>query len=201
MTPVVSLRRPLLRVGAVRPALLSALMLLALSQAAPARAADPSTVDLGTTTPTVKSVQQGLFPDDECEQLKASGFKCMGFKPPVRFSLPSASFKVGSAELPDALKQQLDVFAQALKGKTGAGRAVRVEGHADASGTDDANEALSTRRAEAARDYLVAKGVAPELLKPVGLGSKNLLEADKPTSPRNRRVVIGRDQNPPGAAN
>ena len=164
-----------------------------------AHAADAGAVDLGTTTPSVKDVQQGLFPDDECEQLKANGYKCMGFKPPVRFSLPSASFKIGSAELPGAVKRQLDVFAEALKDKSGASRTVRIEGHADASGSDQANEVLSLKRAEAARGYLIDKGVAPDLLKVVGVGSKNLLDADKPMSARNRRVVIGREQRPAGA--
>ena len=49
--------------------------------------------------------------DSQAEQLKAAGFKCMGFKPAVRFSLPTATFKIGSAELPDLLRQQLDRFA------------------------------------------------------------------------------------------
>jgi len=168
--------------------------------AAGAGAADAGTVDIGTSMPSVKDVQQELYPDDECEQLKANGFKCMGFKPPVRFSLPSASFKVGSAELPDGIKHQLDVFAQALKGKTGSGRAVRIEGHADASGTDVANDALSLKRAEAARGYLIDKGVPAEQLKAVGVGSKDLLDEKKPLSPRNRRVVIGREQPPAGTA-
>lgn len=164
------------------------------------RAADAGTIDIGTSMPSVKDVQQGLYPDDECEQLKANGFKCMGFKPPVRFSLPSATFKVGSAELPDGIKHQLDVFAQALKGKSGAARAVRIEGHADASGTDTANDALSLKRAEAARSYLIDKGVSAEQLKAVGVGSKDLLDEQKPLSPRNRRVVIGREQPPAGTA-
>jgi OOP family OmpA-OmpF porin len=177
----------------------AAALVMTLSSGA-VRAADAGTVDIGTSMPSVKDVQQGLYPDDECEQLKANGYKCMGFKPPVRFSLPSASFKVGSAELPDGIKHQLDVFAQALKGKSGATRAVRIEGHADASGTDAANEVLSLKRAEAARGYLIDHGVAAEQLKAVGVGSKDLLDDKKPLSPRNRRVVIGREQPPAGTA-
>ncbi|WP_144007053.1 hypothetical protein, partial [Pelomonas sp. KK5] len=93
----------------------------------PALAAD-DTVDLSTATPTAKDIQDGLFPDDECEQLKAAGFKCMGFKPAQRYSLPAATFKAGSAELPDSLKKQLDVFADALKGRSpSASQKVRLE--------------------------------------------------------------------------
>ena len=45
-----------------------------------------------------------------------------GMKPAVRYSLPASSFKVGSAELPELLKKQLDVFAEVLRGKKGAAR-------------------------------------------------------------------------------
>ena len=164
--------------------------------AAPARAADANTVDLGTQVPAVKDVSAGLFPDDACEDLKAHGFKCMGFKPAVRFALPSSAFRIGSADLPDGLKRQLDVFAEALKGRTGADHTVRIEGHADASGAPDVNASLSQRRADAAREYLVSKGVAPDLLKAVGMGSQDLADPAQPLSPKNRRVVIGRDQPP-----
>ena len=41
---------------------------------------------------------------------------------------------------------------------------MKVTGHADASGTPEANQALSVKRAEAAKDYLVPKGADPEML-------------------------------------
>src|ERR1700761_6978305 len=91
----------------------SCCLLAALAASGPARA-DDGAVDVGAAIPDVDAIRQGLFPDDECHQLAAAGFKCMGFKPPVRFSLPAVSFKLGSAELPDVLKRQLDQFAQAL---------------------------------------------------------------------------------------
>jgi len=153
-------------------------------------------VDLGTNVPSTKQIEEGLFPDDNCAKLKENGFKCMGFKPPVRFELPSASFRVGSADLPDGLKAQLDAFAQVLTKKTGPDHTVRIEGHADASGTPTVNDTLSQRRADAARTYLISKGVAPDLLTAVGVGSKDLADPDRPLAPSNRRVVIGRDHAP-----
>ena len=92
---------------------------LAFASSLPALAQDA--VDMGQTVPDAKAVAEGLFPEEACEQLKAAGFKCMGFKPAVRYSLPASSFKLGSAELPDALKKQLEVFAEVLKGKRGSG--------------------------------------------------------------------------------
>lgn len=152
-----------------------------------------SAIDLGTSVPTAASIREGLFPNDECEQLKAAGFKCMGFKAPVRYSLPSVSFVVGSAELPSKLKTQLDVFAAALKDKSGADRRVKIEGHADASGTPKANVELSQRRADAAKQYLVSKGISQDMLVAVGVGANDLANATNPLAPENRRVVIGRD--------
>ena len=178
---------------------LPVLLLLAAQAWSPAARAE-ETVDLGTRRPSVTDIQNGLFPDDACEELKANGFKCMGFKPAVRFSLPAASFGLGSAELTSGIRRQLDVFAQALKGKSGGSRTIRIEGHADASGSAEGNLVLSQRRADAARDYRVAQGVQADLLKPIGLGSADLIDQAHPRDARNRRVVIGRDQQPEAPA-
>lgn len=154
------------------------------------------TVEVGSSVPDAKAVSEGLFPEDACEQLKAAGFKCMGFKPAVRYSLPATSFKLGSAELPDTLKQQLEVFAEVLKAKKGSGKVVRIEGHADASGTPEVNLALSQRRAEAVKNYLVELGADPAMLSPVGEGSNVPKNPKDPFAPENRRVEIGRATPP-----
>lgn len=179
------------------------LVCMALQSAQPLLAAGESataSIDLSSTLPAAKMIEEGLFPDDACEELKANGFKCMGFKPSVKYSLPAASFAVGSAELPEGLRLQLDRFAEVLRGKSGGARVVRIEGHADASGNDKINERLSQRRAESARDYLVSKGVTADLLKAVGVGARDLVDAQQPNSAKNRRVVIGREQPPTPAA-
>ena len=158
----------------------------------PAPNATPQSLDVGTQVPDATAVKEGLFPEDACKELEANGFKCMGFKPAIKYSLPATSFKVGSAELPALLKKQLDVFADVLKTKKNSDRQVRVIGHADASGTPAANQALSIKRAESVRNYLVAKGTDPALLVIEGVGSKDLKNPAKPTADENRRVEIGR---------
>ncbi|MGQ3054659.1 MAG: OmpA family protein [Roseateles sp.] len=183
-----------------RPLLLVSLCGLTLSSwvaaqvpAAPATAASAAeAVDLGKSVPTAESIAEGLFPDDKCKELEAAGFKCMGFKPAIKYSLPATSFKVGSAELPPLLKKQLDVFADVLKTKKNSDRKVRVIGHADASGTPAANQALSIKRAESVRNYLVAKGADPALLVIEGVGAKDLKNPANPKADENRRVEIGR---------
>jgi len=153
-------------------------------------------VDMGQAVPDAKTVAEGLFPEDECEQLKAAGFKCMGFRPTTRYALPAAAFKVGSADIPDAMKAQLEVFADVLRARRGTGKVVRIEGHADASGSATANTVLSQKRAESVREYLVSRGADPAMLNPVGLGSAVPKNAADPFSPENRRVEIGRADAP-----
>lgn len=169
---------------------------LALLWLAPGLARADDAVDLGQQVPDVQTISEGLFPEDACEELRQSGFKCMGFKPAVRFSLPTASFKLGSAELPELLRQQLDRFAEVLRGKKGSGRVVRIEGHADARGSDDGNQLLSQRRAEAVRDYLVRLGADPAMLQAFGLGSKAPKVTGDPFAAENRRVEIARQPAP-----
>ena len=169
-------------------------LVMALAAALPAWADEA--VDMGQTVPDAKAIEEGLFPDDACEQLKAAGFKCMGFKPAVRYSLPATSFKLGSAELPETLKKQLEVFAEVLKTKKGSGKVVRIEGHADASGAQAFNMTLSQKRAEAVVDYLVQLGADAALLTPVGQGANVLKNPKDPFAPENRRVEIGRATPP-----
>lgn len=149
-------------------------------------------VEVGTNPLDAKSVAEGLFPEDACEQLKAAGFKCMGFRPAVRYSLPTTHFRIGSAALPDGLKSQLEVFAEVLRGKRGSDKVVRIEGHADASGSAEANLSLSQRRAEEVKRFLVERGADPTMLRPEGHGASALLNSRDPTSQENRRVEIGR---------
>ena len=168
-----------------RAALLSCLV------AAPWSVTAAELVDLGSQVPDVKVINEGLFPEEACKELQQAGFKCMGFKPAVRFSLQTSTFKVGSAELPDLLRKQLDKFAEVLRGKRGLSKQVRIEGHADATGSEEVNLPLSQRRAEAVKDYLVKNGADAAMLLPVGMGSKAPKAGSDPNAADNRRVEIG----------
>jgi outer membrane protein OmpA-like peptidoglycan-associated protein len=149
-------------------------------------------VDVGNAVPDAASVKEGLFPEDACKELEANGFKCMGFKPAIKYSLPASSFALGSAVLPELLKRQLDVFAEVLRGRRGSSSQVKIVGHADASGSQAGNLTLSQRRAESVRAYLVQKGADPAMLAAVGLGSADPKNKANPFSSENRRVEIGR---------
>lgn len=79
-----------------------------------------------------------------------------------------------------------------------AGGAITLSGHSDSKGEDRANLRVSRQRAEAVRDYLVEKGVAPTRITVVALGETRPLVpnahpdgSDDPAArARNRRVEI-----------
>jgi outer membrane protein OmpA-like peptidoglycan-associated protein len=67
---------------------------------------------------------------------------------------------------------------------------VSIEGHTDNVGSESANVKLSQRRAEAVRDYLVAKGVSPSRLQAIGYGPTKPIASNKTTKGKaqNRRT-------------
>jgi outer membrane protein OmpA-like peptidoglycan-associated protein len=100
-------------------------------------------------------------------------------------------FSLDSAEIPAAGLRQLAVIADGLKPLAGEPRIV-IEGYTDTSGSEPYNEALSLRRAEAVRAYLVSRGVKAEWLSARGNGSATPLRPDEPQAPENRRVELRR---------
>ncbi len=69
---------------------------------------------------------------------------------------------------------------------------VQVEGHTDSIGSAKYNLALSIRRANAVRDYLVQHGIAPSKISIEGFGKDLPLEPNTTEANRakNRRAVI-----------
>jgi outer membrane protein OmpA-like peptidoglycan-associated protein len=69
-----------------------------------------------------------------------------------------------------------------------------IEGHTDATGTQEYNQALSERRAAAVKAWLVEKfNIAPERIATIGFGSTKLIvPSDKSIEEQrpNRRVEI-----------
>lgn len=70
---------------------------------------------------------------------------------------------------------------------------VSVNGHTDDVGSDDYNQKLSERRAQAVRDYLVKAGMSPDILSVEGYGKKLPLVKGSTDAARakNRRVELG----------
>ncbi len=76
--------------------------------------------------------------------------------------------------------------------KAGGTPSISVTGHADRSGPEEYNLALSLRRADAVREYLIKHGVAAEQITVSGRGEAEpaVPTADGVKEPRNRRVEI-----------
>ena len=66
-----------------------------------------------------------------------------------------------------------------------------IEGHADEQGTSAYNVALSARRANAVREYLISRGVAGNRLQVVSYGKEKPIEicSDEACYTKNRRAV------------
>lgn len=97
-------------------------------------------------------------------------------------------FESGSAILTPTGQKILDEMALAMN-KVG-NKSVRIIGHTDSQGNATTNLGLSLQRANAVREYLVAKGVNRSLLSTNGLGSTQPI-ADNETEEgrrRNRRI-------------
>jgi outer membrane protein OmpA-like peptidoglycan-associated protein len=94
-----------------------------------------------------------------------------------------------SALLPSA-QERLNQVAQALNG--GSTGAIVVEGYTDSTGSQQANEDLSRRRAESVRDYLISQGVDKDRIRAQGLGPSRPIADNKSAEGRanNRRVEI-----------
>lgn len=105
-------------------------------------------------------------------------------------------FEFDSAGITPRGKRQLAIIADILS--QGAERVIRINGHADALGTDQYNETLSESRADAIRRGLIEMGVTPAQVITEGFGASkprrpnfNPDGTDNPTGrSQNRRAEV-----------
>jgi len=105
-------------------------------------------------------------------------------------SLDGTNFDFNKSTLrPDAIAK-LDHAAQVMNDNPSI--KVNVEGHTDSVGSDAYNQGLSERRAKAAVDYLVSKGVDSSRLIPTGYGESRPVATNDTDEGRaqNRRVDL-----------
>ena len=109
----------------------------------------------------------------------------------LKLDIPSdVSFDVGRAAIKPNFAPILNQFATSLNQNPVS--TVTIIGHTDNTGSDNVNNPLSQDRAEAARDYLVSRGVARNRISTDGRGSREPV-ADNATQQgrdKNRRVEI-----------
>jgi OmpA-OmpF porin, OOP family len=109
---------------------------------------------------------------------------------PARAAHFTLYFVEGSDDLTEESKETLErVFADIAKRGV---RDIVVVGHTDAVGSDQYNDALAKKRADAVSALLVGRGVAASDIVAIGRGKRDLLIATPSgiAEPRNRRVEV-----------
>ena len=109
----------------------------------------------------------------------------------LRLDIPSdISFATGRSEVNANFAPILNQFASSLNQNPVT--TVTVIGHTDSTGSDAINNPLSMDRANSTRNYLVARGVAPNRIGTDGRGSREPVADNNTTQGRdkNRRVEI-----------
>lgn len=94
-------------------------------------------------------------------------------------------FPLNSSYLTDQAKRELDKLVALLDDYPGA--SLIVDGHTDATGTEEYNQWLSEKRAESVKKYAVGKGLSENRISTNGYGQT------KPIAPNNTKE--GRQQN------
>jgi len=95
------------------------------------------------------------------------------------------NFRSGSAVIPPNTYAMIDSAVQSIL--MFSDRSVRVEGHTDSAGGNLYNQALSERRSDAVKAYLMAKLEEPRTVEAVGFGE------EKPIA--NNETLQGRESN------
>jgi hypothetical protein len=103
-------------------------------------------------------------------------------------------FDFNSAELTAEAQAELDTAAQGVKRETAG--LILIEGHTDQVGDEDYNKQLAERRGQAAKAYLIERGVPESRIKVVTYG-EGLPSTDTGAKERvNRRIVLFALQKP-----
>ena len=100
------------------------------------------------------------------------------FKGDVMFDFDSAAIKAGTLSQLDGVARVLNQYSETV---------IQVEGHTDASGSEEYNQKLSERRAEAVKNALVQRGVHQARIQAVGFGETMPISS---SAAMNRRVNI-----------
>jgi len=105
-------------------------------------------------------------------------------------TLGDVLFDTGKATLKPGAQSTLDRLAAFLK--QSPDNSVVIEGHTDSVGSDDYNQELSQRRADAVRTALLSRNVEPNRINAVGKGKSEPVAGNDTAAGRqqNRRVEI-----------
>lgn len=134
--------------------------------------------------PLEREIFNGVEDDDGCPDegrvvVEASSIRILD---KIYFEFNKAQIRPVSFSLLDEIAAVINLHPELLK--------IRIEGHTDDVGNDVYNLKLSQQRADAVREALIERGIAPERLDAVGFGEMRPLESNETEDGRaiNRRV-------------
>ena len=148
--------------------------------------------------PTVDDFISGLTPPPGTPAVKYRGLRVLNANPAdaaAEETGPSVNvdikFALNSADLSDTAKNTIKQMAAAINSQGLSTYHFLIEGHTDTTGSAAYNLALSKKRADAVRAFLIANyQVDAKRLEAVGRGQTMLADPDHPESPANRRVEV-----------
>lgn len=108
----------------------------------------------------------------------------------LQMTIDDEAFGAGRASLRPQARNALGGIVAFLEREPA--KAIRIEGHADSSGKDEANRVISRKRAESVRDALVAAGIDAGRIRVTGHGSDQPRASNDTAEgrARNRRVAV-----------
>jgi hypothetical protein len=96
----------------------------------------------------------------------------------------TVTFGVGSTSINARGRTSLNAVAKWAKAESG--RTVRVDGYTDKTGNPERNKVLSEKRADAVKNYLMARGIAEDAIATTAHGQ----DADRPDLKNTRAVAV-----------
>ncbi len=134
---------------------------------------------------------------DRCPNTAAGSKVNSNGCPDVLMTLTGINFAYDSSQIAPGSERILDNAVTALKEASTV--QVRVTGHTDSRGSDQYNQKLSERRADAVRNYLMSKGIAANRVTTTGEGESRPIESNATDDGRykNRRVELHVVDNSP----
>jgi outer membrane protein OmpA-like peptidoglycan-associated protein len=108
----------------------------------------------------------------------------------MQMTLDDIAFAPGRASLRPEARSNLDKVIAFVN--QDPGKSIHIEGHTDASGSANANQLLSQKRADAVRDALIAGGVDGKRITAIGRGGGQPVASNDSEDgrARNRRVDV-----------
>ncbi|RUV17416.1 OmpA family protein [Mesorhizobium sp. M7A.F.Ca.MR.245.00.0.0] len=162
----------------------------------------PSLAAAQATTPSAATIERKLEAAPRVKLRPNERVTIREFKrrPDLRrmarsIDIQSINFAFGSAAIANSQYDKIETIADALRRilRRDRGARVLIEGHTDAVGSFQSNQALSEQRAASLKRTLVREfGVPGHALETVGYGEEFLLVQTQNENWRNRRVTLRR---------